>query len=252
MIRHHPAQIGGALPGNRVATVTIERWRSCSKVAKGAGHRGVRAGQRKPGRVVVKYRAQPRSGGMARLATLWITGSDVIRDRPADCRSALPGKDVAGVASCGSERVVVADVAGNAGRRHRGNVQPRQGKPRAAVVERGSRPVQRRVANRAVLRESRGNVIGNVVPNRGRALPFNDVAPVAGCGLEQIVVVQMAGGAGRRRRRNVHPRQGKPRRAVIEGCCGPTHRRMADRTIRRGELRTRRRVHRIIRLVPGR
>lgn len=62
---------------------------------------------------------------MARLARLWITGSDVIRDRPAECRSALPGRDVAAVAGGGSERVVVADVAGNAGRRRRGNMHPR-------------------------------------------------------------------------------------------------------------------------------
>jgi hypothetical protein len=62
----------------------------------------------------------------------------------------------------------------------------------------------------------------------------------------------MARRAGGRRRGNVQPSQGKPRRAVIESCRRPTHCGMADRTVRRRELRTRRRVHWIIGLLPGR
>ena len=62
----------------------------------------------------------------------------------------------------------------------------------------------------------------------------------------------MAGNAGRRGRRDVHAGQGKPRRSVIERCRRPTYRVMAYGTVRCRKLRTRRGVHRIIRLVPRR
>lgn len=120
------------------------------------------------------------------------------------------------------------------------------------MVERGTRPVDRGVANGAVLREPCGDVIGNVAPERGCALPCSDVTAVAGCGIEQIIVAHVAGNAGRRRRGNVHSRQGKPRGAMVKSRRGPTYCVMAYRTIRRRKLRTRRRVRRIICLVPGR
>jgi hypothetical protein len=62
----------------------------------------------------------------------------------------------------------------------------------------------------------------------------------------------MAGNAGRNRRGNVLPRQRKPRSAMVESCCVPAHRRMAHRTVRYAKLRTRRRVHRVICLLPSR
>ena len=57
VIRYRSTQRCGALPLSGVATIAIEWRRSRSEVAKVAGHRGVRAGQRKPGCVVVKDRA---------------------------------------------------------------------------------------------------------------------------------------------------------------------------------------------------
>jgi len=187
---------------------------------------------------------------MARLARLWITASDVIRDRPAEFCGALPVRSVASVAGGGIERVVVAYVTGNAGRRHWGDVHPRQGKPRRAVIERGTRPVGRGVANGAVLREPCRNMIRNAAPELCSALPVRYVAPVAGGGIERVVVAHMAGGAGRRHRGNVHSGQGEPRNAVIERRSVPAPRCMARGTVRRGKSRSGSTVHRIARLLP--
>ena len=52
-------QCDGALPLSDVATVAVEWRRSGTGVAKVAGHRDVRAGQRKRRGVVVKNRALP-------------------------------------------------------------------------------------------------------------------------------------------------------------------------------------------------
>jgi hypothetical protein len=57
VIRDRPTQRRGALPLSGVATIAIQRRRSCCEVAKVAGHRGVRASQGKPGCIVVKDRA---------------------------------------------------------------------------------------------------------------------------------------------------------------------------------------------------
>ena len=142
-------------------------------------------------------------------------------------------------------------MAGNAGRRRRGNVHSRQGKPRRRVIKYRSCPGRCRMAGLAGLRERSRNMIRHRASERRGALPGSYVATVAGCRTEQIVVAYMAGKAGRRGRGNVHPRQGKPGRAVVERRCGPTHRRMAHRTVRCGKLRARRFVHGVIRAVPG-
>ena len=59
MVRHGPAQRGGALPIRSVATVAIGRRHSGTGVAKIACHSDMRAGQGETGRVVIKDRAQP-------------------------------------------------------------------------------------------------------------------------------------------------------------------------------------------------
>jgi hypothetical protein len=76
------------------------------------------------------------------------------------------------------------------------------------------------MAEGAVLRERRGNVIRYRPPERRRALPGRDVAIVAGCCTERVVVAHMAGNT-RRRRGHVQSRQGKPRRGVIKYPAGP-------------------------------
>jgi len=104
----------------------------------------------------------------------------------------------------------------------------------------------------AGLRESRSRVIRDRSPQRCGALPSGDMATVTGCGTQRVVVIHMARRAGSRRRGNVHPRQGESRGAMVESCRVPAHRRMAYSTVPYRKLRTRRRVHRIIRLLPGR
>jgi hypothetical protein len=67
-------------------------------------------------------------------------------------------------------------------------------------------------------------------------------------GLQIIIVIDVARCAGHV---GVAIGQRKPSRAVIETCCRPTDCVMAYRTIRRRKLRSRRRVNRIIRLLPS-
>jgi len=120
---------------------------------------------------------------MAALAGLREPRSRVIRDRAPERCGALPGSHMATIAGCRSrsECVVVADVAGNAGRRRRGNVHPRQNKPRRRVIEHRARPSRSRMAVLAGLRETSRNMIRHRTSERGGALPRSDVATVAGC-----------------------------------------------------------------------
>src|ERR1700687_6155236 len=96
---------------------------------------------------------------MAGLAGLRERSRNMIRHRASERRGALPGSYVATVAGCRTEQVVVAHMTGNAGCRGRGNVHPRQGKPRCRVIENRSRPGRRRMATLAGLRVSRLRVI---------------------------------------------------------------------------------------------
>ena len=100
--------------------------------------------------------------------------------------------------------------------------------------------------------KSSRDMVGYVPTHRRGPLEIRLVAAIAIRGFEKVVVVQMAAGAGRRCRRHMRSGQSKARRVVIETCRRPTYCVMAHRTIRRGKLRTRRRVHRIIRLLPSR
>ena len=91
-----------------------------------------------------------------------------------------------------------------------------------------------------------------VSTNRLRGVPGRLVAAHAIGRGQRIVVADMAGGAGRRRRRHVSANQRKAGRAVIERRAIPAQGGMALRTVRRGEGCTRCRVHRIVGLLPGR
>ena len=81
---------------------------------------------------VNKGRTQPRGRRMACRARSRVTGSDVIRHRPAKCRGALPGGGVATVASGRHRGVVVIHVARRAGY---GRMRTGQREGRSVVIE---------------------------------------------------------------------------------------------------------------------
>jgi hypothetical protein len=62
----------------------------------------------------------------------------------------------------------------------------------------------------------------------------------------------MAGNTGRRRGRDVQPRQGKPRRAVVKRCRSKIHRRVASGAIPYRKCGSRSRVRRRVGSLPGR
>jgi hypothetical protein len=100
-------------------------------------------------------------------------------------------------------------------------------------------------------RDSSGDVVGNVAAHGGGALEGGLVAAIAIRRFDGVVVGDMAGDTGSRRRRHVRSGQGKPGNAVIERRCVPTLRRMTYGTIRRRKHGPRGGVRRTIRLLPG-
>ena len=178
MVRDGSAKSCSALPLSGVATVAIGRRHCGTDVAKVAGHRDVRAGQRETGRVVVEDRAQPRGRGVARRARGGITGSDVIRYRPAEGRGALPSRRVATVAIGGQRPAVISiHMAQRAGD---GRVRPGQREGCSGVIESRGRPIRSRVADRTVCRKTCRNMIRHCATKSRSALPGSQMATVAG------------------------------------------------------------------------
>src|SRR5882762_10497313 len=129
-------------------------------------------------------------------------------------------------------------------------MQSGQGKTGGAVVKNSCRPGGDRVAGRAS-RGSRGEACRNVV-RRGRGLEYGLVAAIAVRRNGDVVVVDMAGGAGGGRRGHVRAYQGEPSggSAMIERG-GPTGWRMAIGAVRQPEGRPGGGVWRSIGLLPG-
>ena len=249
VIRHIPAQRCGALPLSRMAAVTIRRWHCAAGVAKVAGHGEMRSCQRKAGRAVIENRAEPGSRRVARRAGCRIPRSDVIGHRPAKRRGALPLSDVAAVAVSRQRPAVVSiHVAQRAGH---GRMSSGQRKGCRAVIEGRCRPIGRGVADRTIRRKPRRNMIGNRAAERRRALPVSQMAAVAGRRIQSVIVADVTRGARRRAGRNVHSRQGKPRRAVVECCRKETHRRVASGAARYRECGCGSGVRRIRRPLPA-
>lgn len=78
-------------------------------------------------------------------------------------------------------------------------------------------------------------MIRNSAAERRRAVPLRGVATVTGRGTERVIVAHMARCTGRGRRRNMHARQRKPSRTVIERRRGKAHGRVAIRAVGHGE-----------------
>jgi len=89
-------------------------------------------------------------------------------------------------------------------------------------------------------------VVRDIAANSGGALKRGRVAAHAIGRVQRVVIVDVAGSAGRRRRRHVRSGQRESSRAVIKYCRRPAHRGVASRAIRRCERSPGRGVHRIV------
>jgi hypothetical protein len=120
-------------------------------VAQSAGDRRVRAGERERRVVVIKDRPGPVCRRMAGVARCRESRSSV-----GGIRGSIPICLVAAIAGGRQRCVVIVRVAGRA---CNGCMESRQRERRGVVVKRGWAPGGRCVANRAIRRESRSNVI---------------------------------------------------------------------------------------------
>ena len=96
-------------------------------------------------------------------------GRNMVWHRAAQRCGALPVGGMATVTGSGTQREVVAYVAGRAGSRRRGNVHSRQGKPCRAVVKRRCVPTHGGVASGTVRNRESGS--GRGVRRSVRLLP---------------------------------------------------------------------------------
>lgn len=128
MIGDIAAHRNGALPGRRVAAVAVRRQIPGIVVVYVAGRAGslrrvgVSSGERKARCAVIELAIGPRRDGMAGSALgsrIRKTRRDVVRHGSADRRGAVPGRLMTAVAVSGTQAVVIADMAGSAGRRRR-------------------------------------------------------------------------------------------------------------------------------------
>ena len=154
----------------------------------------------------------------------------------------LPSGEVAlRVATIGGsdlQVVIVVDVALRALQRRRG-VRIRKGEASGGVIEICVRPANGVVARGALgHREAGRDVIRNVAAHRLGAVPLRQVAggiaAIGGLNLQIVIVVDVAGGA-RKRRRRMGVGQGKTGSAVIKAGGGPTGRSVALRASCQGE-----------------
>ena len=210
---------------------------------------------------VVKGRVEPSNGVVTlRAKRSRETGSDVIGDGAACSLGACPSSLVATVAiGVGrSESVVSADVTlGTSGDFACGGHLVRIGewKSSGAVVEHAVGPDGDGMARRAGRGSSgkrRGDVVGNIAAKGLRAEPGRLMAAHAVGGAQGVVVIDVAGDAGSRRRRHMRASEGEAGSAVIE--CGriPSDGVVASGAVCRGERRAGCRVRGIVSLLPSR
>ena len=129
----------------------------------------------------------------------------------------------------------------------------RQREARHAVVELARRPCGDRMASRAgrrCRRETRRYVVWHIPAEGLRAHPCRLVAGHAIRRAQRVIVVDVAGSAGRWRRRHVRAHKREARYAVVKGGGVPADRRVAVRAIGRRERRAGSRVHRVVGLLP--
>jgi len=197
----------------------------------------VSIGQRKSGGRVIEHAGCPggdRMAGRALRGRRRETCRYVIRNIAANRRRALERGGVASIAIRRVQRVVVAHVAGRAGRRRRRHVRAGQREARRAVIEYCCCPAGCVVARRAIGRGERRS--GSRVHRIVRPLPCRQMAlrisAIGGSNRQIVIVINMAGCAGHV---GVSRGEQETRGAVIECRRGPADCRMAGRAIRHCE-----------------
>ena len=178
----------------------------------------------------------------------WEARSHVIWDVSANGGGALERSRVAAIAVRGIQCVIAVDMAGSARRR---KVRTHQRETRGAVVELSGSPGGNGMA-RGTLRRRRWetctHVIRYISTDGSGALERGCVAAVAVRGIQRVVVIRMAGSA---RRGEVRAHQCKSGDAVVERCPIPTCGGVAVGAIPYRKGCTRRRMHRVVRSLPG-
>jgi hypothetical protein len=217
--RGHMAWIVGALHVLQVARHAIgwQRGELIVHMTRGARHRRVFACQRELSRVVVERRAVPIRGRVTHGTIRRKPRCHVIRRR-----GALHVLQMAGHAIRAQRRELIVHMT--RGARHR-RVFARQRKLSRVVIERRSVPVRRRVAQRAIRRESGRHVI------RGRrSLLVLQVTRHAVRAQRRELIIDVASSAGHG---GVLARERELRRAVVERRARPVRSGVAQRAIRR-------------------
>ncbi len=238
----------------RQAVIVIDVAGSAGRHLAAVGHEGVRVCQREPERGVIELAVGPLSDGVALGAGSGRRGEarlDVIRHIAAERRRGVPRRLVAAHTVRRVQCVIVADVAGSAGRGRRRSMRARQRETGGAVVERSGVPAFRGMASRTIRRRKsrpRGRVYrcGGLLPSRQMA---SGVAAVVRHYRQSVVVVDMARST---RHVGVPVGQQEARLAVIEARRGPGNGVVAPRAVGHAKSRPCRGVHRIIRLLPSR
>src|ERR1700730_5714927 len=220
------AVAGGVRGSERVVAVDV------AGRAGSLGGIGMSSGQRPAGRAVIKLSVCPihrvmAGGALCRREPR----SDVIGNGPAKRLRLGPVRLVATVAiGVGrSQRVVASHVTLRAGRdlaSRRHLVRARQRPTGTAVIELAVSPGSDGVATGTSGgggREVRSVVIRNVAAERLRLVPIGCVAGEAVRGIQSVIIVDVAGSAGRRRGRHVRADKSEAGDAVIERSRAPSH-----------------------------
>ena len=238
----------------RQAVIVVDVAGSAGRHLAAVGHQGVRVCQREPEGGVIELAVGPLGDGVALGASSGRRGEarlDVIRHTAAERRRGVPRRLVAAHTVGRVQRVIVADVAGSAGRGRRRSMRARQRETGGAVVERSGVPAFRAMASRAIRRRKSGPRCrvyrcGGLLPSRQMA---SGVAAVRRRNRQSVVVVDMARSAGHV---GVPVGQQEARGAVIEDRRGPGNGVVASRAVGHAKSRASRRVHWITRLLPSR
>ena len=202
-------------------------------MAQIAGRGDVCAGQSESCGGVVENCIQPIGRRVAGPARLGVPQRDVIRDDSTQCGRALPCSRMAAIAIRGQRAAVIAvHVAQRAGGRH---MRPRQREGCSRMIECGRCPIRGGVADRAVLREARRDVIRDRAAERRGAGPRRQVAGDARGGVQRVIIGHVAGDAGCRRRRDVQSRQSKSGGAMIPSRGGEAYSAVAPAAVSDGK-----------------